>query len=165
MQHKSHFQAGPDGEEDPSFDCQSSERRDKLDELSSDSSDYKPQKNNGGLLTASDLEENKNEIKKKLGDFTMSGLTSNLAASNIGAGQDPIKQLEDSQLDTSQLSNQEEENDDPNSLENRLKKIRMNLNFDYNAENNDSKESARSDYLIKSSNRKIQAIEQMMAEP
>ena len=89
----------------------------------------------------------------------MSGLTSNLAASNIGAGQDPIKQLEDSQLDTSQLSNQEEENDDPNSLENRLKKIRMNLNFDYNAENNDSKESARSDYLIKSSNRKIQAIE------
>ena len=95
MQHKSHFEPGLDGEQDPSFDCQSSERRDKLDDLSSDSSDYKPQKNNGGLLTASDLEENKNEIKKKLGDFTMSGMTSNLGASNIGGGLDPIKQLED----------------------------------------------------------------------
>lgn len=63
MQHKSHFEAGPGGEEDPSFDCQSSERRDKIDDLSSDSSDYKPQKNKDGLLTASDLENNKNEIK------------------------------------------------------------------------------------------------------
>ena len=41
----------------------------------------------------------------------------------------------------------------------------MNLNFDYAAENNDSKESGRSDYLIKSSSRKIDAIEKMMAEP
>lgn len=100
----------------------------------------------------------------------MSGLTSNLGASNIAGngntGYDPIKHLEalkDSKLDSSQISNQEEENDDPNSLENRLKKIRMNLNFDYAAEQNESKESARSDYLIKSSSRKIEAIEKMMA--
>jgi hypothetical protein len=56
MHHKSKFQAGEDGEEDPSFDCQSSERRDKIDDdLSSDSSDYRGNKMDGSELTSNDL--------------------------------------------------------------------------------------------------------------
>lgn len=78
----------------------------------------------------------------KLGDFSMSGMS----ASNIG-GMSNLKMAEhkDELDDLSEISSglkkqktagaSEEPEDDPNSLENRLKNIRMGLNFDYNAIN------------------------------
>ena len=86
----------------------------------------------GGALEASDLmdvidhkkqdqiepEKQRDGIKGKLGDFSMSGLSaSNMVESNF--------------RNQAQNAYAPEQQDDENSLESRLAKIRMGLNMDY----------------------------------
>lgn len=147
MQTQSQFQLGADGQEDPSYEPDSPvaqnlvsqvqfqhDEKQSLDDLSSSTSEYKQPEEAGGALEASDLfgiNDQKNSkpndpIKErdgiigKLGEFSMSGLS----ASNMA---DSVPQRQDPQAYKSGDSNVE----DMNSLENRLQKIRMGLNLDY----------------------------------
>ena len=119
----------------------------------------------------------------------MSGLSAMATSNNEAALQDMFKKPtlgmmhqkhnsgdSDSELTSSQMA-------DPNSLENRLKNIRANLNYDYGAQqkqapayqenmqkldisdlDDERKEEQQSEILIKSSARKIDQIEQLLSQ-
>ena len=95
-----------------------------------------------GDINQHQLKNERQNIMAKLGDFSMSGMS----ASNIGGmsnlrGMEHKDELDDlseissglqkQRVEQPPLQAQEEPDDDPNSLENRLKNIRKGLNFDY----------------------------------
>ena len=140
MQRESKFS----GEDDPS-----PEHQETYDDLSSsDDDNYKKQPtkfapqlikqesvgalSQSELAMAGNLNVERQNIMEKLGDFSMSGLT----ASNINAG----SQLNNKQTDFNCLSDisSDHEPKQKDSLEDRMDKIRKDLNFEYCAKNEES---------------------------